>query len=106
MDEVDGLEESFRITFYDVAFCLKPLDKGYYNLYTPFVELYPHKTVSVDIPKNITRGTKESQREVEIIYERWAKLLLQNPYYNRNLNLREGDFSVRIMKQTNQQVQK
>jgi glycosyltransferase involved in cell wall biosynthesis len=90
--EVNGLEEMFRIAFNDVDFCLKLRDKGYYNIYTPYVELYHHESVSVGVPEKKTRDVREFGKEIEIMYERWGELLLEDPYYNRNLTLREENF--------------
>ncbi|HHQ4887586.1 TPA: glycosyltransferase family 2 protein, partial [Aeromonas veronii] len=45
-DEVGGMETSLSVAFNDVDFCLKVLDAGYRNLWTPFAELIHHESVS------------------------------------------------------------
>jgi GT2 family glycosyltransferase len=42
-EQMGGLdEEHLPVAFNDVDFCLRMLEKGYRNLYTPFAELYHH----------------------------------------------------------------
>jgi GT2 family glycosyltransferase len=94
--EVNGLDEKFRIAFNDVDFCLKLREKGYYNIYTPYVELYHHESVSVGTPEANTRDPKEFAKETQLMYEKWNGLLLNDPFYNKNLTLKSEDFAIKI----------
>jgi glycosyltransferase involved in cell wall biosynthesis len=94
--EVDGLEEKFRIAFNDVDFCLKLMKNGYYNIYTPYVELYHHESVSVGVPENKTRDVEEFGKEIGLMYERWGEFLLEDPFYNKNLTLTEENFKYKL----------
>lgn len=94
--EVNGLEEKFRIAFNDVDFCLKLTRKGYYNIYTPYVELYHHESVSVGVPENKTRDVEEFGKEIGLMYERWGEFLLEDPFYNKNLTLTEENFKYKL----------
>jgi len=94
--EVNGLDEKFRIAFNDVDFCLKLREKGYYNLYTPYVELYHYESVSVGTPEAKTRDTTEFNKETQMMYEKWNGLLLNDPFYNENLTLKSEDFAIKI----------
>lgn len=84
---VGGLnEENLPIAFNDVDLCLKVLECGYRNLWTPYAELYHHESA--------TRGREDTQekqlrfkREVDYMKTRWAHLLNCDPAYNPNLTL-------------------
>lgn len=95
-EEVRGLEEKFRIAFNDVDFCLKLLKKGYYNVYTPYVELYHHESISVGTPEAKTRDNDEFSKEIDLMYKKWEKDLLNDPFYNKNLTLKSEDFKISI----------
>jgi len=94
--KVHCLDEEFRIAFNDVDFCLKLMKNGYYNIYTPYVELYHYESISVGTPEAKTRDPKEFGKEIERMYNRWEKLILNDPFYNKNLTLRSEDFAIKI----------
>ena len=71
MDEIN-----FKVAFNDVDFCLKLIEKGYRNLYNPYIEMihYESKTRGYEISEEkIKRLQKESDR----LKNKWKK-------YNRN----------------------
>lgn len=85
--QVGGLnEKDLSVAFNDVDFCLKVLQAGYRNLWTPFAELYHHESASrgfEDTPEKQARF----QREVEYMRKTWSSLLDADPAYNPNLTL-------------------
>ena len=85
--EVGGLDEiNLPVAFNDIDFCLRLLEKGYRNLWTPFVELYHHESATrgyEDTPEKI----KRFQNEISYMQERWGDLLKYDPAYNPNLTL-------------------
>lgn len=93
-EEVGGFNErDLPISFNDVDLCLRILEAGYQNLWTPFAELYHHESAS--------RGTantaaKRRQENLEITYMRkkWGESLDNDPAYNPNLTLINEDFSI------------
>jgi glycosyltransferase involved in cell wall biosynthesis len=95
-DEVGGLDEQgLPVAFNDVDLCLKVMQAGYRNVWTPYAELYHHESVS--------RGTDETPEkrarfrgEVAVMQERWAALLARDPYYNPNLTREREDFSLAV----------
>lgn len=95
-EEVNGLEEkNLKVAFNDMDFCLKLLEKGYRNLWTPFVEFYHHESISrgkEDNPEKVERFNKE----VEFMKNRWSDFLNNDKYYNKNLSLKSDDFSIRV----------
>jgi GT2 family glycosyltransferase len=85
-DRVGGFEEKLRVTYNDVDICLKLLGKGYYNLYTPYAELYHHESVSVGRINTSSRDTVEFEEAVSYMRQRWGDILKRDPYYNDNFN--------------------
>jgi len=93
-EDVGGLDEkNLGIAFNDVDFCLRLLDRGYRNVWTPFAEFYHHESASrgyEDTPEKENRFEKESQ----FVKGRWGHLLLNDPAYNPNLALDREAFAL------------
>jgi GT2 family glycosyltransferase len=86
-DEVGGFAEEFRVTYNDVDICLRLREKGYENLYTPYVRLLHHESISVGMPEEIAkRDTFEFQKAKELFITRWSKYIEHDPNLNPNLN--------------------
>ena len=89
-------EEQFKVAFNDVDFCLKLLEKGYRNVYIPYVELYHYESK--------TRGyeySKEKEerfnRESENFKNKWKNFLDKgDPYYNINFTRDTCNFDIKI----------
>jgi GT2 family glycosyltransferase len=92
-DEVGGLDEKIAVAFNDVDLCLRLRAAGYRNIWTPFAELIHHESASrgyEDNPEKIARF----QREVLFMEDRWGAVLDSDPYYNPNLSMHAGDFTL------------
>lgn len=93
--EVGGLnEESLTIAFNDVDFCLKVQAKGYYNVWSPYVEMVHHESISrgaEDTPEKQARFTSE----VNFMKTSWGDNLLHDPCYSEWLTLDREDFTFR-----------
>lgn len=91
---VGGLnEKDLAVAFNDVDFCLRLLELGLRNVWTPYAELIHHESA--------TRGLDESPEkrarfvsEVRYMEKRWAEILSCDPAYNPNLTLNAEDFSL------------
>ncbi|WP_423246196.1 glycosyltransferase family 2 protein, partial [Pseudomonas viridiflava] len=61
--EVGGLNENdLKIAFNDVDFCLKIMDAGYQNVWTPNADLYHHESATrgiEDTPEKVKRFMSE-----------------------------------------------
>lgn len=93
--ELGGLnEEDLTVAFNDVDFCLRALEKGYLNLFTPYAEAYHHESISrghEDSPQKIERF----QGEVHYMKSRHNDIISKgDPYYNVNLTSQREDFSL------------
>lgn len=91
-EQVGGLDESLKVAFNDVDFCLRVYTAGYRNVWTPFAQMVHHESV--------TRGhedTPEKQQrfagEVAVLQKRWPALLAADPCYSPNLTNQAEDFS-------------
>lgn len=84
-DEVGGLEEDLQVAYNDVDFNIKLLQKGYYNVFLPQVELFhfESKTRGPD-----TKGDKKIRFDKESNYmkEKWGKILRHDRFYNSNFS--------------------
>lgn len=94
-DEVEGLNEEFKVAFNDIDFCLKVRKAGYLVVYNPYAQFYHYESKS--------RGQEDSadkvarfRQEIGLFGERWGELLENgDPYYNPNLTLDKADFSLK-----------
>ncbi len=94
-EQVGGFDQvNLKVAYNDVDLCLKVLQQGYRNLWTPYAELIHHESKS--------RGKKRSwwqryklRKEERFLQQKWGELLLNDPAYNPNLTLKQEDFSVK-----------
>lgn len=90
-EEVNGFDESFRVDYNDVDLCLRILEKGYRNVFTPFAELYHYESMSLG-----SRAGKVRELEEVLLRHRWAKVIANDPYYNPNLSLQDTNYHIRL----------
>lgn len=84
-DEVGGLEEELMVAYNDIDFNLKLLEKGYYNVFLPQVELYHYesKTRGLD---TTTEKYKRFIKEQNYMYDKWKDIIERDPFYNKNFS--------------------
>lgn len=86
-DEVGGFAEEFRVTYNDVDLSLRLREKGYWNLYTPHVQLLHHESISVGLPEEVKkRDTAEMRAAMQLFKDRWQKYIDHDPDLNPNIN--------------------
>jgi GT2 family glycosyltransferase len=95
--EVGGLEQSLRVAFNDVDFCLKVREAGYRNVWTPYAELYHHESVSRGYEVS-RKQRKRFRNEIAYMQEKWGDALSIDPFYSPHLTLDREDFSIRESK--------
>lgn len=92
--EVGGLNEKcLAVAFNDVDFCMKVLEAGYTNIWTPYAELYHHESLSrgtEDSPEKVMRFNSE----VDYMKRTWGRRLAVDRYYSPNLTLEREDFGI------------
>lgn len=90
--EAGGFDsDNLPVAYNDVDFCLKLLQRGYKNLFTPYAELYHHESV--------TRGSdiglaneRRLKREANFMREKWQSELSRDAHYNPNFSPDTGQF--------------
>jgi GT2 family glycosyltransferase len=93
-EKAGGLDEELAVAFNDVDFCLKVLDRGYLNLWTPFAELYHYESASRG-PETSRPQAERFAREIQVMKRRWGTALRRDPYYSAELTLLREDYSLR-----------
>lgn len=94
-EAIGGMDEQhLAVAFNDVDFCLRLREKGYFNVFTPYCELYHHESRTrghEDTPQKQRRFIKE----IEYMQKRHITILQNgDPYYNPNLPLDRDDFGM------------
>lgn len=96
-DEINGLDEEFKVALNDVDFCLRIREKGYLNVFTPFAELYHYESISRGSDIEEAEKAKRYEQESERFRNRWKELLEKgDPYYNVNFSLDHSDYTLKI----------
>lgn len=94
-NEVNGLDETFEVAYNDVDFCLRVLQTGKVNVWTPYAELYHYESKSRGVDD--LNSSERFRGEFDRFRERYSKFLSDgDPYYSPNLTLDKEDFSYKI----------
>src|SRR5690554_1002719 len=92
--QVGGLNDTqLTIAFNDVDFCIRVMQAGYYNVFTPYAKLYHYESKSrgkEDTPEKYQRFT----REVEYMQATWPDVLANDPFYSPYLTRTTTDYSL------------
>lgn len=97
-DAVGGLDESFEIALNDVDFCLKLREKNYWNVFTPFAELYHYESASRGIDVEDKEKAQRYDAECAHFKKKWEKVLAAgDPFYNPNFSLDHSDYSLKTV---------
>ena len=94
-EQVGGLNEiDLAIAFNDVDFCLKVQKAGYRNIWSPYIEMIHHESISrgaEDTPEKIARFNQE----VTYMQNTWGEQLMHDPFYNPWLTLEREDYGLK-----------
>jgi glycosyltransferase involved in cell wall biosynthesis len=92
--DVGGFDEvNLAVSFNDVDFCLKILDRGLQIVWTPYANLIHHESAS----RGYQRTRKDQMLfncEVDYMQQRWGSRLLCDPFYSPNLSLHLPGFEL------------
>jgi GT2 family glycosyltransferase len=82
--ELGGFDEQFRVGFGDVDICMRAIQNGYSNIFTPYALLYHHESAS----RGQSIAVDPHPRDTLLFLLRWHSWLRRgDPFYNRNLPL-------------------
>ncbi|MFN2621451.1 MAG: glycosyltransferase family 2 protein [Chthoniobacterales bacterium] len=86
--EIGGFNEHFFTAYQDVDLCLRLRDRGLRIIYTPEAVVVHHESVS--------RKSYYDMVDRMLLLDRWERVIERgDPYYNPNLVLERGDYSLR-----------
>ena len=91
MNEIDLV-----VALNDVDFCMRLVEAGYRNVYTPYAKLYHHESMSRGRDDTVEKRELFA-REVQYMRRKWGDKLVSDPAYNPNLTLEFEDLSFRRM---------
>jgi O-antigen biosynthesis protein len=87
------------VAYGDVDFCLRVLQAGYYNVYTPYASLLHYESQSRGLD-----DTKEKQEtlihESNRLRAKFGEFLVNDPFYNLNLSLTSHNFDIAPLDQS------
>jgi GT2 family glycosyltransferase len=92
-EEVGGMDEQFEVAFNDVDLCLRLVQRGYRNVWTPYAEMVHHESASRGAETTPAKRERFN-REIQLMQQRWGPLLECDPAYSPNLTLEAEDFSL------------
>ncbi|HXM43484.1 MAG TPA: glycosyltransferase [Bryobacteraceae bacterium] len=84
-------EVNLAVAFQDVDLCLKLLELGYRNVYTPYAKLYHYESATKTEKDKIPDPMEDA-----FMKRKWARYIADDPYYNPNLARQKEDFSLAI----------
>jgi GT2 family glycosyltransferase len=84
--EINGLNEELKVAYNDVDFNIRLLEKGYYNIFLPQVELFHFESKSRGLDLSAEKY-KRFMNESNYMHKKWDKIIKRDPYYNPNYSL-------------------
>ena len=84
-------EVNLAVAFQDVDLCLKLLELGLRNVYTPYARLYHYEAATKTEKDKIPDAAEEA-----FMKKKWARYIADDPYYNPNLARLKEDFSLAL----------
>lgn len=93
-EQVGGLNENeLKIAFNDIDFCIRLMQAGYRNVWSPNAKLIHHESVSRGYEDTFEKQ-KRFKNEIDYMKETWGELLENDPAYNPNLSLSHEAFTL------------
>jgi GT2 family glycosyltransferase len=92
-DALGGLDETLRVAWNDIDFCLRLRERGETVTYTPRATLVHYESVSRGHDQSGAKFARFME-EVGVMRDRWGAEIAADPYYNPNLALNHGAFEL------------
>ncbi len=88
-EQIGGFDEELAVVGNDVDLCLRLLDQGYRNIWTPHCRLVHHESIS--------RKAVEPQEDKQAMWQRWGHIFERgDSYYNPQLTQLKWDCSAHM----------
>ncbi len=87
-------EDNLKIAYNDVDLCLTIKEKELLNIYTPFCEAYHHESISRGKEDTTEKLMRCGNEQIALKNKHPETFATTDPYYNRNLNDCENNFSI------------
>lgn len=94
--QVKGFDPTFRVTFNDVDLCLKFRKANYLNIYLPYVTLIHDESISIGRVNQQERDMVELTKSAKLMRKRWATVIDNDPYYNKNFYILSSNFGLDV----------
>jgi GT2 family glycosyltransferase len=92
--EIGGFDETrFAVAFNDIDLGLRLSRAGYSVTWTPYAELKHHESASLG-PSASPERQEQFEQECRTLRECWPDAIVNDPFYNPNLTITGGDFSL------------
>jgi glycosyltransferase involved in cell wall biosynthesis len=89
-EDIGGFDEkNLPVAFNDTDFCLRLLERGYRNIWTPYAEFYHHESATRGYDDTAEKRDRFNS-ECMFVKQRWPELLANDPAYNPNLATEES----------------
>ncbi|TFH47327.1 MAG: glycosyltransferase [ANME-2 cluster archaeon] len=93
-EDIGGFDENLIGSFSDIDLCLTVRKKGYMIVYTPYAVLYHYESPG-ECHQRLEKYDKRS-KDFAYINAKWSSIISRgDPYYNPNLKVKGGDFTIR-----------
>lgn len=93
-EEASGLDqETFKVLFNDVDYCLRLKAEGYKIVWTPYATLAHKESCSLKAlpdPKKIF----DNHAEIHNLFKRWNNIIRNDPAFNPNLSFHRPEYTV------------
>ena len=86
---VGGLSEELKVAYNDIDFNIKLLEKGYYNVFIPEVEVYHYESKSRGLDTT-SEKYERFLKESNYMIKKWNNYLNRDPFYNPNYSLKSA----------------
>ena len=101
-DKVGGLDqENYQLNFSDIDFCLKLGRAGYRIVWTPYVTLLHHTSVTqrkeAEDPQKAKNLKEQFEKDKQAFIDKWFPVLCHDPAYNYNLSLDSKNFEIDLL---------
>ncbi len=98
--KLGGFDITYDPGYQDVDICLRLHEKGYWNIFTPYAQLFHYESVTRFAKENKAKLKKDEDMAI-LLRKRWSKYLGINfgndPFYNPNLSYDHEDFRMRTV---------